>query len=322
MAHAPTPIIAGVGNRERRWPMPIAIPMANGNGGSAPSSIIRRSVVEETHARVSHDHAVLVGGLGDALVLHGAAGVHEVLDTKAGCHINVVAEREECIRGDADVLEVGLQELLLLRICEGLNEGGEVALPFLELRSREVALDVLDARVDAVLALDALLEGEAEHLGVLAQCPRVCLAAGELDTIDTALLACPHTDHLAALGVADGVGLRVLDADLSEHEVARRAGGELLVLGHDLGEGGGSIELGVVATLLEARTPHLAALQKGGLEVGLGLEDDEGALLLALEDLEGRWLVVWRDDAVGDLGLEELRGLHVHRVREGGEIAE
>jgi hypothetical protein len=48
------------------------------------------------------------------------------------------------------------------------------------------------------------------------------LPAGELDAVDAALLPRAHADHLPVLGVAHRVGLRVLDGDGGQHQVADR----------------------------------------------------------------------------------------------------
>ena len=102
------------------------------------------------------------------------------------------------------------------------------------LAAREVALDEAHAPVDAVLALHALLEGEAQHLRVAAQVPEVGLRPGELGAVDARLLAGADADHLAAEGVADRVRLGVLERDEAEQQVAARLGGELAA--DDLGE--------------------------------------------------------------------------------------
>eukprot|EP00307_Rebecca_sp_RCC1486_P014284 CAMPEP_0119419326 /NCGR_PEP_ID=MMETSP1335-20130426/20512_1 /TAXON_ID=259385 /ORGANISM="Chrysoculter rhomboideus, Strain RCC1486" /LENGTH=145 /DNA_ID=CAMNT_0007444625 /DNA_START=299 /DNA_END=733 /DNA_ORIENTATION=+ len=132
-----------------------------------------RSVVEEAHPRVRHHHAVLVRRRGDALVLHRAAWVHEVLDAVPRGHVDVVAEGEEGVGRDAHALQVLLQEGLLVLLRERLDLRAEVGFPLGELRSGEIALDVLHARIDPVLPLHALLERQREHLGVLAQRPRL-----------------------------------------------------------------------------------------------------------------------------------------------------
>mmetsp|Transcript_294 Transcript_294/g.907 ORF Transcript_294/g.907 Transcript_294/m.907 type:complete len:423 (+) Transcript_294:243-1511(+) len=289
--------------------------------GAALAHLPPLSVVEEAHARVRHDHPVLVRRGGDRLVLHGAPGVHQVVHAEARGRVDVVAEGEEGVRGDAEALEVLLEEGGLVLRRQGLHRLREVALELGEGLLGKIPLDVRHAGVDALLALDPLLEGQAEHLGVCAEGPRLRLAARQLDAVHARLLARTHAHHLARGGVAHGVGLGVLDADLREHEVPLGPGREVLVLGDHGGERGGGVDDRIVAALLEARAAELSALQGRGLEARAGLEDDEGALLLGLEDLQGRLVVVRRDDPVRDLRLEELRRLGVHRVGERGKVA-
>lgn len=63
-----------------------------------------------------------------------------------------------------------------------------------------------------------------------------------------------------------------------------------------------------VPVLVEADAVHLAELARGGLVVRLGLEDDELAALLRLEDLQGGRLEPGGDDAVGNLHINVMRG--------------
>lgn len=175
-------------------------------------------MVEQAELREGHDHAVLVAGADDLLILNGTSGLNEVGDTALGSLVDGVTEGEEGIRGDGDALQGG-HELVLLLLGEGGGHDIEHLLPLLLLDGGEVALDVADAAVDAVLLLDALLELHAHNLGVLAKVPGLDLAAGELDAINTGLLAGADTDHLTAESIADGVGLGVLSSDGGNNEV-------------------------------------------------------------------------------------------------------
>src|SRR5690606_5713549 len=86
----------------------------------------------------------------------------------------------------------------------------------------EVALDVADAPVDAILLLQTRLEAQPEHLGMAPELPGVRLLTGELGAVDPRLLASTDADHLTAYRIADGVRLRVLQGRVTEHQIAPR----------------------------------------------------------------------------------------------------
>mmetsp|Transcript_51986 Transcript_51986/g.144024 ORF Transcript_51986/g.144024 Transcript_51986/m.144024 type:complete len:227 (-) Transcript_51986:1201-1881(-) len=195
----------------------------------------RGLVVEEAEAGESHRHAVLVGRRDHLRIGDAAARRHEVLDALLRRHIDRIAEGEEGIRGERHAIE-GLEERGLLLGCERLGLGLKLLQPLGVLDGSHVTLDIAHARIDPLLPLDARFERQRAHLGVLAEVPRLHLAAGKLDAIDARLLAGAHANHLAVLREADRIGLRVLDGDLREQEVALRRVGQLLLGGHDVGE--------------------------------------------------------------------------------------
>ncbi len=55
---------------------------------------------EMSHPRKHHREAVLVRGLDDFLIAHGAAGLDYRRDSRCSGSIDAVAEREEGIRSD------------------------------------------------------------------------------------------------------------------------------------------------------------------------------------------------------------------------------
>ena len=55
---------------------------------------------EQPHAGVAHDHAVLVGGVGDVLVAGRAAGLGEGADAAGGGAVQVVAEGDEGVAAE------------------------------------------------------------------------------------------------------------------------------------------------------------------------------------------------------------------------------
>ena len=139
--------------------------------------------------------------------------------------------------------------------------------------------------------------------------------------MDAALLARADADALAVLDVAYGVGLRVLEGDHGNRQVALGKAGQVLVFGDDVAE-----EIvadnQLVSLLLEGDAEHVLALQLFRLVGGVDLDDVVIALALGLEDFEGLGLIAGGDHAVGHLGLDELRGGDVAHVGQGDPVAE
>ena len=176
--------------------------------------------MEQADVRHGHRHVVLVGRLDDIVVADGAAGLGDVGHAALVGTLDVVAEREESIGAEGDaclLLEPGL--FLLTR--EDGRLLGEDALPVIGLQ--EVFPLFADVDVDGVVAVraaDFRLERQVEDLRALAQEPVVGLRAGKARAVDAALLAGADADGLAILRVADGVGLRVLERDQGNQQIA------------------------------------------------------------------------------------------------------
>lgn len=184
----------------------------------------------------------------------------------------------------------------------------------------EATLEERDARVDALLALEALGEGQVEDGRRLAQPPRRDLLRRELDAVDARLLARADADDLAAHREADGVGLRVFGRNRRQHEVALRVAGHGPArdrVHRDVGLGA----LARVARLGEADAVDLAVLERRRRVRRVDLDAHELAALLGGEDLQRVGVEARRDDAVRDLALEHERGRGVDDVRERHEVA-
>mmetsp|Transcript_89375 Transcript_89375/g.236341 ORF Transcript_89375/g.236341 Transcript_89375/m.236341 type:complete len:549 (+) Transcript_89375:284-1930(+) len=232
--------------------------------------------------------------------------------------IDGVAEGEERVGRDRHAVEAG-EELVLLGCRQRLGRSAEVLLPLRQLRLLHVALDVPHAGVHPVLALHALLEGQAHHLLVEPQPPGRHFPARQLHAVHPALLAGPHADHHAVLGVPDGVGLRVLDGDRGKDEVQLPLLRQFLLLGHYLLQAR-CIEEGVVPLLDKAHAAAHAVLLRRRSVACVRLQHDELATLLGLQDLQSRVLEVGRDDAVAHLDLQDIGRGNVDLVRDGNEI--
>mmetsp|Transcript_15992 Transcript_15992/g.42294 ORF Transcript_15992/g.42294 Transcript_15992/m.42294 type:complete len:537 (+) Transcript_15992:169-1779(+) len=277
-------------------------------------------MVEETQVRKGHGHAVEVASLDDLLVGHGAAGLGHELHAELLGMVDRVPEGEEGVRGDGHVVQ-SREELALLLLGQRLRGGIKVLDPHLELSLVHVTLDVAHARVHAVLALDSLPELQGHDLGVEPQAPCSDLPARQLNAIHAALLAGPDADHHAVLGVADRIGLRVLDRDHAQNHVQLGLLAQLLLGRHHLRQEAGVADL-VVALLHETEAADHSVFHLRELEVIVCLQHNELASLLGLQDLQGLGLETRRDDAVADLDLQDIGRRHIHLVRDGDEVAE
>lgn len=223
-------------------------------------------------AGVSKDHVVLVGDL-DALGVHNGTsrGTNE-RNTGSLAAVDIVREGEKGIRPADDTRKLGHVSFLLLnsqRRGDLVKEGSPLGV----LRLRRVERRSGDEEIDGVGligALGALLEGERENALVVAEPPVVSLVAGETRAVDTRLLAGAKTNDGTVEGVADRVGLRVLERNRRDEEVKRRLGRKILVLGDNVLEERG-LNLDVITTLLERDAVDLAGFDERGLIFGVHL---------------------------------------------------
>ena len=138
--------------------------------------------------------------------------------------------------------------------------------------------------------------------------------------MDARLLPGTDADRLTVFGIADGIGLGVLQGDEGEQEVTPGTCGKFLVLRDDILEA--VLRDGdVVALLLEGHAEDGLRFLFSRAVSRIHLDDEIAALALRLEDFERRFGIGGRDDAVGDFALQEGGSLGVARVGEGDEIA-
>lgn len=169
-------------------------------------------MVEQTQRGVGKHHLVLIRS-GDALSIHDAStGGSKVGHTTPPGTMNVIGEGEEGIARARDTVQLA-SPLLLLLLSQRRNSAFEEALPVLLLASLEnLSGDVEINGVGLLSALDALLEGEGEHLRVVTEPPEVGLSTGKTRAVDTRLLASTDSDDGAVVCVRDAVRLGVLES--------------------------------------------------------------------------------------------------------------
>ena len=156
----------------------------------------------------------------------------------------------------------------------------------------------------------------------MAQLPVVGLLACQTGAVHAALLARTDADGLAVLHVADAVGLGVFQHDQADDEVAALLVADDLVLGHNVLQHRLIGNVQVLTALLEGHAKDRAGLQRLRLIVGVDLDDGIAALLLGFQHLQRVGVVAGRNDAVGDLMLNQLRGAQVADIGQRDPVAE
>ena len=155
---------------------------------------------------------------------------------------------------------------------------------------------------------------------MLAQEPDIRLIARQTGAMNTGLLASAHADHLAALCVADGVGLRVFQRNQGNQQVALCIFRDILVVRHHIGEHG-FVDFDLIAALLKRDTVYILALHRSRLIVRVDLHHIVVALTLRLEDFQRFVGITGGDDAVGYLAGQQRRGFFVADVGQRRPVA-
>ena len=124
--------------------------------------------------------------------------------------LDVVTEREECVRAKGNISVLGYPCLLLF--CgQNLWFLGEEQLPCSV--TQYVLVFLADVYINGVVAVctpDAWFERKVHNLRALAQPPYVCFLSSQTCAVDAALLSCTDTDGLSVLDIAYRVALGVL----------------------------------------------------------------------------------------------------------------
>mmetsp|Transcript_60040 Transcript_60040/g.108066 ORF Transcript_60040/g.108066 Transcript_60040/m.108066 type:complete len:277 (+) Transcript_60040:639-1469(+) len=147
------------------------------------------------------------------------------------------------------------------------------------------------------------------------------LSARQLHAVYTALLPGSDAHHHAVLGVANRVGLRVLDCNRSQDKVFLCRFGEGVSLRDHLRQFR-LVEESIVPLLHEAKTAAHAELLLWWLEIDIGLQHDELPAFLRLQDLQSLRLEARRDDPVTHFDLQNHGCGKVDLVGDGHEVAE
>src|SRR5512145_1278367 len=78
----------------------------------------------------------------------------------------------------------------------------------------------------------------------------------------------------------------------------------------------------LIAALFEPNSEDLSILVLGRFELGVDFDHAVRAATLRLQNLERRWLISGRNDAVRNLALKNIRGWDIHDIAQGRPITE
>ena len=156
---------------------------------------------------------------------------------------------------------------------------------------------------------------------MLPQQPVIRLLPCQTRAVNAALLTRADANRLTVLGVADGVGLRVLEHNQRHNQVALGVLRQVVIRGHDVVQQI-FINHKFIAPLLERDAKHLLVLNGRGAVGRVNRNDIVIALLLHFQQRQRLVGVAGSDDAVGHFGLNQPRGAFVAHVAQGNPVAE
>jgi len=132
-------------------------------------------MVEKSHSRHSHRHAVLIADLDDVIVSDRSAGLRDNGNAALLRSFDIITEWEERVGAQRNACN-SVKVCSLLCLCEGLGLSGKECLP--NAVSEDVIALVGDINVDSVISVGTLYavdKGKVQHLLVLTEMPDVSL---------------------------------------------------------------------------------------------------------------------------------------------------
>jgi hypothetical protein len=185
-------------------------------------------MMEQPQIRMHEHHPMLICCFDTLFVHHAPTRCSKVPHTALPRPMHIIREREERVTRARNTVQLTHPRLLLLLVQLQTLDGVKERLPLLLLSALEhLAGDEQVDGVGLVCAFGALLEGEGEDAGVVAEPPEVGFRPGETGAVDARLLAGAEADDGAVLGVCDRVGLGVLEGEGGHDQVGYGRFGEL-----------------------------------------------------------------------------------------------
>ena len=166
-------------------------------------------MVEQSDTGKCHYHIILVTAIDDCIITNGAAGLSNILYAALSGSLDIIEEREECIRAQSHFLH-SVKPRTLLLCCKYRGLHLKDILPGAV--SQHIHVLLTDVKVNGIVSVstaDLIQKLQVQNLRSLTQIPVVSLLSCQSGTMDTRLLSCTDTDSLSALYVANRVGLGI-----------------------------------------------------------------------------------------------------------------
>ena len=160
-------------------------------------------MVEQSHSRKRNRHVIFIGTFDYQVVANRAAGFGNIFYAAELCSLDIVAEREECIRAERNSVD-SVEIFTYLRFCKRFGTGGKIFLPVT--LGTNIFLAFIDISVNYVVTLGSAESGEKGKIKnpvALAKEPCVRLSAGKTGAVNSRLLTCADADSLSVIGKAD-----------------------------------------------------------------------------------------------------------------------
>ena len=230
------------------------------------------------------------------------------------CSVDVVSEWEERITRQANVVQLPDPILSFLR-SQQLRHLFERRIKLLDAHLLADSASRVNVDIVALLGpLYALLEFQVDHTRMLSDPPVVRFLAGQSGAMNSGLLACAHTDHLAISGIANRVRLRVLERYRRNQQISQRILAEHLVLGYHVRKRA-RIDFHIVSTLLQSKAEYCPRLDCVRLVfVHVESQHTVVAALFLAQNVQSFRLVARRDNAVRNFSADNSGRDHIADV--------
>ena len=149
--------------------------------------------------------------------------------------------------------------------------------------------------------------------------PYISLVASQTSAMYTGLLSSTNTNSLTVLGIANRVGLSVLQGNQGDKQISLGCFVNNLILSRNVLQTF-LIQLYSVPLLLKGNAEYFLLLQLSRLIGLVHLQYQIGALALALENLQSLWRIGWSNNTIRNLTSQEGGCLSITLIRQSYKI--
>ena len=233
--------------------------------------------------------------------------------------LNIVAEREECIRTYCHIAHL-IQPCTFLFSCEHFRFHLEDFLPCTFCQNIHIFLtNVYVNRIVSVCTANTVYKLKAKYFRRLTKEPVICFLACQTGTMYTGLLSCSNTDCLSAFYETYRVGLCIFQRDQRNLHIDLGSFRKIFVLGYDIGNQF-IVDCQFLSSLLKCHTEYFFVLDWSRFVVLINLDDIVIAVFLLFENLQCLLCISRSNHTVGNLSLNQRSGIFVADIRQRNKI--